>query len=135
MKMKAIEMPATVLEEMIEHAREGHPCEVCGIIAGKDFADSHIYRMTNTENSPVSYFMDPTEQFQVMKDIRKREEKMLAIYHSHPDSEAYPSAKDVSLAFYPDSLYIIVSLMRQEPVVRAFSIVDGEVEEISITPL
>ena len=91
--------------------------------------------MTNTENSRVSYFMDPGEQFQVMKDIRERKEKMLAIYHSHPDSVAFPSAKDVRLAYYPDSLYIIVSLAGDIPVLKAFSINEGEIVEISVKPL
>lgn len=60
---------------------------------------------------------------------------MLAIYHSHPDSEAFPSAKDVQLAFYPDSLYIIVSLVKKEPVVKAFSIKEGDIKEILVKTL
>ena len=76
--------------------------------------------------------MDPGEQFQVMKDIRERKEKMLAIYHSHPDSVAFPSAKDVRLAYYPDSLYIIVSLAGDIPVLKAFSINEGEIDRKSV---
>ncbi|MBI3591985.1 MAG: M67 family metallopeptidase, partial [Nitrospirae bacterium] len=86
----------------------------------------------NTESSPVSYFMDSKEQFQVMKDMRENNLSMLAIFHSHPSSAAYPSAKDVSLAFYEDSFYVIVSLIEKESFVKAFSIRSGEIEEIEI---
>ena len=45
-------------------------------------------------------------------------------------SEAYPSATDVRLAFWPETYYVLVSLMDQEnPVVRAFRIEDGRVSE------
>ena len=58
---------------------------------------------------------------------------MVAIYHSHPGSPAYPSGKDVGLAFYPDSLYIIVGLCDKErPEVRAYRIVEGKVSEVGI---
>ncbi len=130
--MKDITIPENIINEMIQHAREGYPEEVCGILAGDESAVTTIYRMTNTEHSPVSYFMDPREQFQVMKDMRQKGLKMLAIYHSHPEAEAYPSQKDVRLAFYDDVAYIIISLLHKEPVVRAFSIRDGKITELEI---
>lgn len=113
---------------MLAHCRQGCPSEVCGILAGKDNQVSRIYRMTNAENSPVSYMMDSKEQFKVMKDIRENNLSMVAIYHSHPSSPAYPSLKDVSLAFYDDAVYVIVSLMEDKPNVKAYAI-KGKVEE------
>jgi proteasome lid subunit RPN8/RPN11 len=77
--------------------------------------------------------MEPKEQFHVMKQMRDDGTKMLAIYHSHPDFSAYPSAKDVYLSFYSDSAYVIVSLKdKVNPDIRAFEIVEGKVSEISI---
>lgn len=77
--------------------------------------------------------MDPKEQFSAMKEMRREGLDMVAIYHSHPGSPAYPSAKDVSLAFYPDSLYIIAGLSdKDRPEVRAFEIVEGKVSEAQI---
>lgn len=114
---------------MIAYCKEGYPNEACGILAGKDNTVSKIYKMTNTENSPVSYFMDSKEQFNVMKDMRQNSLSMIAIFHSHPSSAAYPSAKDVSLAFYDDCAYIIVSLVGSEPELKTFSIINGEVKE------
>ncbi len=35
---------------------------------------------------------------------------MLSIFHSHPASSLIPSKKDMALAFYPECVYIIISL-------------------------
>lgn len=117
---------------MIAHCKEGYPNEVCGILAGKGNEVSRLYRMRNVEGSPVSYLMDSKEQFQVMKALRDEGLSMVALFHSHPESPAYPSAKDVELAFYEDSAYVIVSLSGGQTVAKAFSILNGAVEEIEI---
>jgi len=67
-----------------------------------------------------------------MKEMRARGLSQVAIFHSHPSSPAYPSAKDVRLAFYDDAVYIIVSLSDGEEIVRGFSIGDGQVAEVEI---
>ena len=121
-----------LFDEMLAHCRKGYPNEACGILAGKDRMVTRTYAMTNTEGSPLSYLMDPSEQFRVMKDMRSSDLIMLAIFHSHPSSRAFPSAKDVSLAFYDDCVYVIVSLAEETPVVKGFSIRDGEVGEIAV---
>jgi len=121
-----------IFTEMISHCKELSPNEACGILAGKGDKILKIYKMTNIEKSPVSYFMDSQEQFKVMKDIRENNLSMLAIFHSHPSSQAYPSEKDKSLAFYEDCVYIIVSLADKEPVARGFSIREGSIEDIDL---
>jgi len=125
-------IPSPIFTEMLVHCKDGYPNEACGILAGNSNEVSKIYKMTNIENSPVTYMLDSKEQFQMMKDMRQNNLFMLAIFHSHPSSEAYPSAKDVSLAFYEDCVYIIVSLIEKEPVVKGFSIKEGNIEETEI---
>ena len=121
-----------LLSEMLAHCKEVYPFEACGILAGKGNVVKRIYKMTNIEKSGVSYMMEPGEQFTVMKEMRENGLEMTAIYHSHPCASAYPSAKDISLAFYPDSLYVIASLIDDEPAVKAFEIKDGTVREAEI---
>lgn len=130
--VRSLVIPGHIFEEMVSHCRAGYPEEACGILAGKEGEVSKIYRMTNIERSPVSYFMDPKEQFSVMKDMRENGLSMVAIFHSHPSSAAYPSARDVSLAFYDDCLYVIVGLAESLPAVKAFSIKEGRIEETDI---
>lgn len=117
---------------MLAHCKAGYPNEACGILAGRNGEVTKIYRMANIENSPVTYMLDSREQFKVMKDMRDNNLSMLAIFHSHPSSAAYPSAKDVTLAFYEDAVYIIISLINKEPIVKGFSIREGNIEEIEI---
>lgn len=131
--MSALIIPRTIFDSIILHCKSVYPNEACGILAGEKGTALKIYRMTNAEPSPVSYFMDTKEQFVAMKEMRREGLQMVAIYHSHPASPAYPSGKDVSLAFYPESLYIIVGLSDKDgPDVRAFRIVEGNVSETEL---
>jgi proteasome lid subunit RPN8/RPN11 len=125
-------VPHHLVDKIILHCKEVYPKEACGILAGKDRVVQKVYKMTNIEKSGVSYMMEPKEQFTVIKEMREQGLEMTAIYHSHPNSDAYPSPKDINLAFYEDSLYVIVSLIYKEPVVKAFEIKDKETKEVGI---
>ena len=121
-------------EEMTEHAKSSLPYEACGILAGRESEVTKIYPMTNTSDNPETcYFMDPEEQFKVMKEMRQLGIEMLGIYHSHPESPPYPSATDCELAFYPDVDHVIVSLQGiDSPEIKAFKIVEGDIREEDI---
>ena len=58
-----MKIPQTIIDEMLAHAREGYPNEVCGLIAGKNGLVSRIFRTTNIDESSISYMMEPAEQF------------------------------------------------------------------------
>ncbi len=122
-----------LLERILDHAQNEYPKEACGILAGRNGAVVRAYPMKNSERSSATYLMDPREQFEVFKKIRKADLQLSAIYHSHVASKAYPSARDRELAFYPEAAYVIVSLMNQDlPEVKAYRIRNGEVEEEKI---
>ncbi|NWF51844.1 MAG: M67 family metallopeptidase [Nitrospirae bacterium] len=125
-------IPSHLLDEVLSHCDVEYPDEACGILAGKEGVVLKVYKMKNIENSPISYLIDSKEQFTVMKEIRERGLDITAIYHSHPDLDAYPSAKDIQLAFYPESVYIIISLSEREREVKAFHIEEGNVKEVEI---
>lgn len=121
------------ISSIIAHCRSAYPDEACGMLAGKEYTVEKVYKITNIEPSPVSYLMDPKEQFNIMKEMRLDNNRMIAIYHSHPSSPPYPSDKDIRLAFYSDAIYIIVGLTDMErPEIRAYEIADGLPKEIVI---
>lgn len=118
------------ISELLEHSKTGSPDEVCGILAGKDEKVEKVYRMINKDKSRTSFFMDPQEQLKVMKEIRASSLDFIGIYHSHPETKAYPSAHDVKLAFYPEVSYVIISLRDENnPDVRSYKILEGEITE------
>lgn len=123
-------LPKALVDEMIAHAREDDPNECCGIIAGQDGAATQLYRAVNAEASPYRYNVDPKDLLRIYRDIESHGWDVFAIYHSHTHTEAYPSPTDVRLAAWPDAYYVIVSLEKKsKPLVRAFRITDGEIEE------
>jgi [CysO sulfur-carrier protein]-S-L-cysteine hydrolase len=122
-----------MIEDLVTHAREDAPNECCGMIGGADGRATTLYRARNAESSPLRYSLDPQDQFRIMSEIEDRAEDLVGIYHSHTASSAYPSQTDVNLAFYPDAVYLIVSLEDpDEPSIRAFWIKEGEVEEAEL---
>ncbi len=119
-----IKIKKTVYEAMVDHAKKCFPNEACGILAGKNLDEgTEFFPMRNTDESSISYFMDPKEQLRVFKTMRDLKLQMTGIFHSHVASQASPSQKDVRLAFYPDVSYLIVSLAdKAKPVLRSFKI-------------
>src|SRR3989338_9221731 len=120
-----------LLTRIIGQCQEKFPNEACGILAGRNNIAEKVYPLTNISDNPkLCYVIDPKEQLSIFKQLRNENLEMLAIFHSHIDVEAYPSKKDVELASYPDSSYIIISLSNQRtPQARSFRIVEGKIEE------
>jgi len=131
-----ITIPKHIYDDLIQHAKEGFPLEVCGILGGNGNTVSANYRMTNTDASNEHFMMDPKEQFSVVKDLRAKGLSMLAIYHSHPETPARPSEEDIKLALTPDVSYIIISLVDPDKAdMKSFKISNGNViaEEIAVS--
>ena len=128
-----LRLPQAMLDEMVAHATDELPNECCGIIAGQDGTATRFYRTKNSEASPFRYNIDPRDILRIERDIDDNDWQVLVIYHSHVASEAYPSQKDVRLAFYPEASYLIVSLSdMQKPVLRSFKIKEEKVTEEEI---
>jgi len=131
--MLTLKIPEDILREMLEQAETEAPVEACGILAGIDDQVHKFYKMTNSDDSSRHYAMVPAEQFMVVKNIRASGLKMLAIYHSHPETPARPSQEDLRLAFTPDVVYVIVSLLNADaPDVKGFLIKDGTAAEVPV---
>ena len=129
-----MQVPRSIVDELIAHAREDAPDECCGIVATENDRAVKVFRATNAEASPVRYSLDPREQYRITMEIEEQGWELGAIYHSHTRSEAYPSQTDVNLAFYPEALYVIVSLRKpDDPEVRAFRIADERIEEVPLS--
>ena len=121
-----------LLDDVIAHARAEAPNECVGMIASRDGEAVAVHRARNAAASPLRYEIEGMEQYQLQTAIEDAGLDLGAIYHSHTRSKPEPSQTDINLAFYPEALYVIVGLEHDEPDVRAWRIVDGEVSEAAL---
>src|SRR3954468_8514396 len=121
-----------LLDAVIAHARADAPNECCGMIASRDGEAVAVHRARNAAASPLRYEIEGMEQYKIQSAIEDAGLELGAIYHSHTRSAPEPSQTDINLAFYPEALYVIVGLDGDEPDVRAWSIVEGQVSEATI---
>ena len=116
---------AGLLDQIVQHAKSAYPNEGCGLLVGQTSADRFI-PIANISAIPTEYEMDPAELIRVFRDLRGTDERLVAIYHSHPQGPAELSRKDIERAYYPEAAQVIVSLSDQEhPQTVAFRIIDG----------
>ena len=132
MKKKEVQLPLKIIQQLLDHAQSSVEIEVCGLIGAKDGNVQSCYPVKNSDANPQCKFtLDAAEQISVFKNLREKGEELFAIYHSHPDSEAYPSATDLALANYPDVLYLIISLNTKGLLIlRGFYLFDNQIEEV-----
>ena len=142
----SVVLPATMIQAMIDHARSEAPNEACGVIIGDRAAAEggralRWHPARNNAASPFRYELDPDELYRLTVETDDADETFWGIVHSHTHTEARPSATDVAQAFYPDALYVVVSLSSNPdepetapgvPTVRAWRIVGGDVFEVEL---
>lgn len=117
---------------MYAHAREAYPDECCGMIFERDGGEE-IIRVTNVQNElnaqdPVRFprtaatgYTMGSEAAPILIGSERGELRLLAIYHSHPDREAYFSQEDRKQAFgargepiYPHAGYFVMSVRNRD---------------------
>jgi len=141
----AVALPGAIRDAMVAQARAEYPNEACGLIVGdRPAADGGLalrYEPArNKAASPYRYEIDPSDLLRLTIETDDVDEVFWGIVHSHTHTPAVPSPTDIGLAFYPDSLYLLVSLgdaeadpTTGEPSIRAWRIVDGSVFEVTLT--
>jgi len=125
-----------IRDAIIAHAKQDHPNEACGVVAGPEGTDrpERFVPMLNAAASPTFYEFEPTDLLGLYREMDSRDEEPVVIYHSHTATEAYPSRTDIGLAQEPNAHYVLVSTREHGnspgPVeLRSYRIVDGEVTE------
>jgi proteasome lid subunit RPN8/RPN11 len=140
----SVDLPASIRSALIGQARTEYPNEACGLIIGRatatDGGTALRYEPTrNAAASPYRYEIHPDDLYRLTLATDDADEVFWGIVHSHTHTPAVPSPTDIGLAFYPDALYILVSLSDEEshpmtgtPSVRAWRIVDRAVHEVAL---
>jgi proteasome lid subunit RPN8/RPN11 len=132
----SVALPRALADAIGAQARAEYPLEACGLIIGSAAAADggaalRYEPCRNAAASPVRYTVDPSDLLRITIAADDADQVIWGIVHSHVKSPAVPSLTDVGLAFYPDALYLLVSLSDQ-PALRAWRIVDGESHEVAL---
>jgi proteasome lid subunit RPN8/RPN11 len=133
----SVELPAAMLQAMIDHARAEDPNEMCGVIVGDRPAAAAGKPLRweparNRAASPLRYEIHPDDLLRLTIETEDAGGEFWAIVHSHTHSPPYPSATDLGLAFYPDALYLLISLAEDEPAAAAWRIVGGAIHPVEL---
>ncbi|MCX6402617.1 MAG: M67 family metallopeptidase [Actinobacteria bacterium] len=138
----ALRISRELVGSIVAHARQDHPDEACGVIAGPIDSDSpqRFIPMINSARSPNFYEFDSSDLLKLYREMDANNEDPIVIYHSHTHTEAFPSRTDVAYASEPGAHYVVVSTREtgndDGPYeFRSFRIIDGEIseEEVEIT--
>ena len=139
-----VQLPATIVQALIDHARSESPNEACGLIigdrsAGEGGSPLRFEPTRNVAASRYRYEIHPDDLYRLTVATDDADEVFWGIVHSHTHTPAVPSDTDIGLAYYPDALYLLVSLDEGEaerstatPGIRAWRIVDGAVHEVTL---
>ncbi|RPF52152.1 Mov34/MPN/PAD-1 family protein [Aquisalibacillus elongatus] len=111
--------------QMIKNAKNAFPLEGCGILTGIDRTIYTFWPLENESQQLHRFYVGNKQLSQVLQDIETTHEDILAIYHSHPNTSAIPSALDLFNHRDQDIFIMIVSLKYTEPDVRSYQINDS----------
>ena len=127
--MQIMVISRQAFEAITAQAEREYPFECCGFVISDSAQEVRPIRNIQNEkhaadpgmfqrDARTAYLMDPKEQLAVLQEIDRRKLTLKAVYHSHPDHEAYFSATDRAQACsfdpaepdYPDTAYIVMSV-------------------------
>ncbi len=111
------------------------PCSlICGVILGPGGSDSavELKPMINAAHSPTFYEFDSKDLLALYRELDEKSKEIVVVYHSHTETQAYPSRTDIAYASEPNAHYVLVSTRKEiapETEFRSYRIIDGEVTE------
>jgi len=135
----ALRVPQAMVDAILAQARAEYPNEACGVIIGRNGLVERLKPMFNAAASPTFYEFDPKDLLSLYREVDDNDEEIVVIYHSHTETEAYPSRTDISYAGEPGAHYVLVSTREEiAPATefRSYRIIDGAVteEQVEIIP-
>ena len=116
--LERLKLPAQIHRAVVAHARFCLPEEACGLLA------------TDETGQLRRFTIAPREHFGAIRHAENNGWVIGGSFHSHPESAAFPSARDIDGALDPDWLYLVVGLGNGLPDVRGYRIRGAKVAEV-----
>ncbi|SDX04208.1 Proteasome lid subunit RPN8/RPN11, contains Jab1/MPN metalloenzyme (JAMM) motif [Marininema mesophilum] len=119
-----------VVQALQEYCTQQLPQEGCGILAGMGPEISRFYPVVNQDESSQSYSFEPRSYIHALKEMRDSKLDWLGIVHSHPNTAAVPSSRDIQEWHHPELMCWILSI-KEDPKLSAFLIRGGTFTPVS----
>jgi len=114
---------------LTEHAENEKPNESCAILFGKNNVVSEVFLTKNVEESPTNFTISNEQLIEGYKIAEEKKVDVIGIFHSHPNSEAYPSNTDKKFMQSNPVVWIIYSGATKD--FRAY-LLESEIKEIAV---
>ena len=122
-------------QELAKYAESEKPYESCAILVGNETDENwtvkELVLTENTAKSEVTFTISPDKEFEVDQKAKKSNMEIVCIFHSHPESEAYPSETDKKFMRVNPFPWIIYSGTTKE--MNCFILENENVKQIPIT--
>ncbi len=130
---KSIAITKAQKKLLLEHASKCNPNESCAILFGSIENEKSIVKdvflTENIEESPVNFTISNEELLKAYQIAEKKNLEIVGIFHSHPESDAFPSITDKKFMHANPVAWIISSGKSSE--FKAF-LLEPEIIEIPI---
>ena len=107
--MQKIILSDTDKKILSEYSENQKPNESCAILFGKNDKVLDLFLTENIEKSPVNFTISNKQLIEGYKIAEEQEMEVIGIFHSHPDSDAYPSNTDKKFMQSNPVVWIIYS--------------------------
>ncbi len=115
------------------HADNEKPNESCAILFGTEnegkIRVEKVFLTKNIEQSPVNFTISAEQRLEADKMERESKLKIIGVFHSHPDSKAYPSNTDKKFMELNPEVWVIFSGISKD--FKAY-VLESEILEIPI---
>lgn len=119
------------LRQIVNEAEQAYPRECCGLLVGHSDAEVHqvteVHVSANLAESDHDRFeVDPALRLALQKRLRGGPDRVIGVYHSHPDHPAQPSETDLQMAWEPELIWLITSVANGQAIhTTAHFLADG----------
>jgi len=98
---------------LTEHADKESPNESCAILFGKNDLISEVFLTKNIDESSVNFTISNKQLIEGYKIAEEKKLEVIGIFHSHPNSDAYPSNTDKKFMHSNPVVWIIYSCVNK----------------------
>ena len=127
--MQKIILSETDKKILSEYSENQKPNESCAILFGKNDKVLDLFLTENIEKSPVNFTISNKQLIEGYKIAEEKEMDVIGIFHSHPDSDAYPSNTDKKFMYSNPVAWVIYSGINKN--FRAY-LLESDIVEIPI---